>query len=99
MTTQIQFVNTKTNPHLEDLLTTGLEKLQRKYSWIISAKAFLKEENYNSGNNKICEVELSVPGPNIFTKEAADSFEAAIAKVLSELEILLRKHKDRLYHH
>ena len=42
MTTQIQFVNTKTNPRLEEMLTEGLDKLQRKYAWIISAKAFLK---------------------------------------------------------
>ncbi len=99
MTTQIQFVNTKTNPHLEEMLTEGLDKLQRKYAWIISARAFLKEENFDTGNNKLCEVELSVPGPNIFTKEASDSFEAAIARVLKELETLLRKHKDRMYKH
>lgn len=99
MTTQIQFVNADGNPRLERMLDEGLEKLQRKYPWIISARAILKQENFTNGKNHLCEVELSVPGPNIFTKESAENFEGAIAGALEELEVLLRKHKDRMYKH
>ncbi|GIV31011.1 MAG: hypothetical protein KatS3mg029_0362 [Saprospiraceae bacterium] len=99
MTTQIQFVNANHNPRLERMLDEGLKKLNRKYAWIISARAILKAENYVDSNNHLCEIELSVPGPNIFTKETADNFEAAIAGALEELEVLLKKHKDRMYRH
>ncbi len=43
--------------------------------------------------------QLSATGQALFIWEASDSFEAAIAKVLKELETLLRKHKDRMYKH
>lgn len=43
--------------------------------------------------------QLSATGQALFIWEASDSFEAAIARVLKELETLLRKHKDRMYKH
>lgn len=99
MTSQIQFVNMKNSDRLEILILEKLEKVERKYEWIINAKVFLKLEPFkdNAIKDKVCEIELSVPGPNIFNKTYAESFEAAIAEGFSDLEKLLRKHKDKMY--
>lgn len=97
MTNQIQFVNIKTDPGLEELITGKLEKIENKFAWVISARVYLKEENASNGKNKVCEIDLSVPGPNVFTKACEASFEASIAESFNELNILLRKHKSKLY--
>lgn len=97
MTNQIQFVNTKPDRRLEELILGRLEKIESKFAWVIGAKVFLKEENASNGKNKVCEIDLSVPGPNIFTKTTEASFEASIAESFNELNILLRKHKGKIY--
>lgn len=98
MTSQIQFVNTKNNDRLKISILDKLEKLEQKFEWIINAKVFLKLEKYkDSIKDKLCEIDLSVPGPNIFTKSYHESYEAAIADAFTELEIQLLKHKDKLY--
>ncbi|MEY3367681.1 MAG: hypothetical protein RI973_836 [Bacteroidota bacterium] len=99
MTSQIQFVNTKVNDRIEISIIDKLEKLEKRYDWIINARVFLKEEPFkeNAMRNKAVEIILSVPGPNIFNKTYAETFEAAVAEGFDDLEVLIRKHKDRMY--
>ena len=98
MTSQIQFVNMKNNDRLEISILDKLEKLEQKFEWIINARVYLKEEKFKDTiKDKLCEIDLSVPGPNIFTKSYNESYEAAIADAFMELEIQLRKHKDKMY--
>ncbi len=99
MTSQIQFVSMKNNDRLEVFILEKLEKLEKRYEWIINAKVFIKLEPFkdNAIKDKVCEIELSVPGPNIFNKTYAESFEAAIAEGFADMEKLLRKHKDKMY--
>ena len=97
MTSHIQFLDTISSSRLQEFIQGKLDKLERKFTWIINAKVIVKEENYSETDNKICEVELSVPGPNIFTKENGETHEAAISAAFEEVEILLKKHKDKMY--
>ncbi|TAK41725.1 MAG: HPF/RaiA family ribosome-associated protein [Saprospiraceae bacterium] len=97
MTTEIQFVNLKKDPVLENMIATRLARLEKKYSWMEAARIFLKDENFTNGKDKICEAILSVPGPNIFTKSTEESFEAAIAQTFEDLEKLLHRHKGKMY--
>ena len=98
MTSQIQFVNMKNNDRLEISILDKLEKLEQKFEWIINTRVYLKEEKFKDTiKDKLCEIDLSVPGPNIFTKSYNESYEAAIADAFMELEIQLRKHKDKMY--
>ena len=98
MTSQIQFVNTETIDRLEIDVLDKLEKLEKRYDWIINARVFLKEEIFkDTVKDKAVEIILSVPGPNIFNKTYAQSFEAAIAEGFADMDILLRKHKEKMY--
>ncbi|MCB0521157.1 MAG: ribosome-associated translation inhibitor RaiA [Lewinellaceae bacterium] len=98
MTSQIQFVNMKNSDRLEIFILDKLEKLEKKYTWIINAKVYLKLEPFkDTVKDKVCEIDLSVPGPNIFNKTYGESFEAAIAEGFGDMEKLLRKHKDKMY--
>jgi putative sigma-54 modulation protein len=75
-----------------------LQKLSQKYSWLINAEVYYKLENDNMGK-KICEIELSLPGPKIFAISKEENFELALKKTLSDVDRQLRKRKETAYNH
>ncbi len=98
MTNQIQFVNMKTHELLEAQVNEKLKKLESKFEWIISARIIFKiEKSTDSQKDKVFEIDLSVPGPNIFSKTYGENFESAIAEGFNDVEKLLKKHKDKMY--
>lgn len=83
-----------TSEAMNQLMTTKLNKLGRKFDFIIRADVFFKLENDPSGKGKICEIRLSVPGPRLFAKSNEDDFEKAAASTIKELESQLKKRKN-----
>ena len=61
----IQFVKMPTSEHMEAFAIKKLERLTKKYDWIIKANVFYKLEKDPKGKGKICNIELSLPGPRI----------------------------------
>ncbi len=99
MTIDIQYVQMATSEAMDSLLTTKLNKLAKKYDWIIRARVHFKQENDPTGKGKICEMELSVPGPRIFAQSNEDDFEKAAAETIKDLEKQLSKRKARMNKH
>ncbi|MBZ9728586.1 HPF/RaiA family ribosome-associated protein [Salegentibacter sp. JZCK2] len=93
MLINIQFIKTKGSEVLTQIVSKNLNKLSDKYDWLIKAEVFFKEENDPTGKSKICEIELSAPGPRIFASSTEESFELAIKKTVFELEQQLKKRK------
>lgn len=83
-----------TSESMNAIVTSKLEKLANKYDWIIKADVFFKLENDPSGKGKVCEIQLSAPGPRIFAKSSQDNFEKAAATTIKELENQLRRRKE-----
>ena len=94
MTINFQYIQMPTSEAMNELMTTKLHKLERKFDFIIRADVFFKMENDPSGKGKICEIRLSVPGPRIFAKSGEDDFEKAAASTIKELESQLQKRKN-----
>ena len=94
MTINFQYIQMPTSEAMNELMTTKLNKLGRKFDFIIRADVFFKMENDPSGKGKICEIRLSVPGPRIFAKSDEDDFEKAAASTIKELETQLQKRKN-----
>ena len=94
MTITIQYVQMPTSEAMDVLMTQKLNKLARKYDWIIRAEVFFKLENDPTGAGKICEIRLSAPGPRIFAKSNQDDFEKAAAATIRELETQLERRKQ-----
>ena len=44
----------------------------------------------------ICEIRLSMPGPRVFASTNAETFEAALAETISDLENQLEKRKEKM---
>jgi len=99
MTINIQYVQMPTSESLSDIVSHKLEKLGKKYDWIINADVFFKLENDPTGNGKICEMRLSAPGPRLFAKADSDNFEKAAAETIKDLEIQLKKRKEVFKRH
>jgi putative sigma-54 modulation protein len=85
---------------LEGFVTEKLNKIESKYDAIISGDVYFKKENSSNPEvGKICSVRLSMPGSTIFAESSTASFEASVAKVITELRSQLQKRKEKLKTH
>lgn len=89
----------QTSETMEAFALKKLNKLAKRYDWIIKAQVSYKLENDPRNKGRICEIELSVPGPRIFASSTAENFEIATDETLSDLEKQLRKRKATMRPH
>ncbi|MDU8886394.1 ribosome-associated translation inhibitor RaiA [Yeosuana sp. MJ-SS3] len=94
MTVNIQYVQMSRSEAMDSYVNNKLEKLGKKYDWVISAEVHFEKENDPSGKGKICKIELSLPGPRIFATSNETTFENAVKKTIKDLEIQLKKRKQ-----
>ncbi len=100
MKINFEYHDVTASPRLEAFVTERLNKIETKYDSIISADVYFKKENStNPEIGKICNVRLSMPGPTIFAEASMASFEASVAKVITELRSQLQKRKEKLKAH
>jgi len=93
MTTNIQYVRMLRSEAMDIYVNKKLEKLGKKYEWVISANVHFEKENDPSDKGKICKIELSLPGPRIFAVSNETTFENAVKQTIRDLEIQLKKRK------
>jgi len=94
-----QFVQLAKSERLEDLTQKKLDKLENKYDWIIRADVFFKKQDGMEPKGFICNIKLSVPGPQVFAESNETSFEAAMAETVSDLDRQLSKRKAQMKTH
>jgi len=91
MTVHIQYLHMQTSESLIEIITLNLEKLANKYPFILRGDVSIKLGNAHDRNDKICEIELSAPGPRILAKSNTDNFEKSAAETINDLERQLIK--------
>jgi putative sigma-54 modulation protein len=94
MTINIQFVNLDYSDSLAEHTTERLHKMAEKYDWLINADVFFKEEGNEPEKGKICNIKLSLPGPQIFATSDEKNFEMSVKETISDLVIQLKKRKE-----
>ena len=100
MTINIQYVHMATSEAMNEYVTKRLNKLTKKYDWIINAKVnFRVERDSKKQNGRVCKIELSVPGPRIFAESYEGTYEKAIKNTISDLESQLKKRKKTFQTH
>lgn len=99
MNINIQYVHMPVSESLSRIITEKLKKLHHKFNWILKAEVFLKLEKNASGENKVCEIELSAPGPRLFATSTRDDFEKAVVATIKELESPLKRRKHMFANH
>ena len=93
MTISIQYVKMPQSETMNEYTIDRLQKLAKKYDWLISATVHFKTTQDNHGKNKMCEIELSAPGPRIFASSTELHFESAVKETISDLGRQLKKRK------
>lgn len=91
-----QFVQLSKSERLEELTQKKLDKLENKYDWIVSADVYFKKQDGEAPKGFICNIKLGTPGAQIFAESDEDSFEAAIAETVSDLDRQLSKRKAQM---
>lgn len=99
MTINIQYVRMDTSEAMNDYVTGKLEKLGKKYDWIISAQVHFEVIHDPKGKGKICKMELSLPGPRIFATSNEENYESAVKETIKDLEKQLKRRKEQFSTH
>jgi putative sigma-54 modulation protein len=99
MEINVQFVKMLTSETMEAFAVKKLNKLAKRYDFIIKADVFYKLEKDPKKKGKICDIQLSLPGPRIFATSNAENFELATDETISDLEKQLKKRKADMRPH
>lgn len=99
MEINIQFVKMLTSETMEAFAIKKLEKLAKRYDWIIKAEVFYKLENESRRKGKICDIQLSLPGPRLFATSTEENFELATDNTIRDLEKQLKRRKAEMKPH
>jgi ribosomal subunit interface protein len=94
-----QFVDLAKSERLEELTRGKLDKLENKYDWITRAEVHFKKLDAKEPQGFICNIKLSVPGNQIFAESDEESFEAAMAQTVKDLDRQLAKKKGQMMTH
>jgi len=94
MTVNFQYVGVDISETLSAFTEEKLEKLFNKYEFLISVMVYFKQDENSHDAGKICNMELSLPGPRIFATSNEHNFEVAVRETISDLERQLKKRKE-----
>lgn len=94
MTVKFQYVNTDVSETLSKFTEEKLEKLAQKYEFLISAQVYFKHDSKDHNAGKICNIELSLPGPRIFATSNERTYEMSVNETIRDLEKQLKKRKE-----
>lgn len=94
MTVNIQYVDVDVSETLSDFTKEKLEKLFNRYEFLISATVYFKQDENHHETGKICNIELSLPGPRIFATSNERNFEVSVRETINDLERQLKKRKQ-----
>ena len=99
MTINIEYVRMDISEALNEYVTGKLEKMSRKYEWIINADVHFEHQQDPKGKGCICKIELSLPGPRIFANSNEKNYEMAVKETISDLIKQLKKRKHTFKTH
>ncbi|UKM66444.1 ribosome-associated translation inhibitor RaiA [Flavobacteriaceae bacterium GSB9] len=94
MTVNIQYVGVDVSETLSAFTEEKLEKLFNRYEFLIGATVYFKKDEKHHDKGKICNIELSLPGPRLYATSEEHNYEVAVRETISDLERQLKKRKQ-----
>jgi putative sigma-54 modulation protein len=89
----IQTPGFKATKKLLSFITNKLRKLDQVHPTVIEGQVLLRLEKSDTGNNKLCEIRLTIPGNDLFASKQSETFEEASVKVIEALKRQLSDQK------
>ncbi|WP_040250411.1 ribosome hibernation-promoting factor, HPF/YfiA family [Psychroserpens mesophilus] len=94
MNVNIRYVNVDVSETLNTFTEEKLAKLFNRYEFLIGAAVRFKQDDNSHTKGKICDIELSLPGPRIFATSDEAQYEVAVRETIKDLEKQLKKRKE-----
>ena len=94
MNVTIRYVGVDISETLNAFTEEKLSKLSDRYEFLVGATVRFKQDENNHEKGKICDIELSLPGPRIFATSNENKFEVAVRETISDLVRQLKKRKE-----
>jgi len=94
MNVNIRYVDVDISQTLNAFTEEKLSKLFNRYEFLIGATVRFKKDENNHIKGKICDIELSLPGPRIFATSDESKHEVAVRETIKDLERQLKKRKE-----
>ncbi|WP_323789662.1 ribosome hibernation-promoting factor, HPF/YfiA family [Psychroserpens sp.] len=94
MNVNFRYVGVDISESLNTFTEEKLNKLFNRYEFIIGATVRFKHDDNSHTKGKICDIELSLPGPRIFATSDESKYEVAVRSTISDLERQLKKRKE-----
>ena len=95
MNIQIHTVRFDADKKLNDFVRQKIEKLTTFGEDIVNVEVYLRLDNDQAGENKICEIKLDVSGKPLFAKKQSKTFEEATDDAIDALKKQITKHKQK----
>lgn len=95
MNITINSVKFKADEKLEKFVNEKVAKIERLVDNATKCEVTLKVDKPESDNNKIAEINLALPGQNLFNSKQANSFEEAVNDCVDTLRGQIDKYKER----
>lgn len=96
MNITIQSVHFDASERLEEFINQKVGKLDQFSDDIIEAEVILRVDKADTAENKLAEIELGIPGDNLFAKKQSKSFEESVDLACEALRKQLMKRKEKL---
>ena len=96
MNITIQSVHFDASSRLEDFIRQKVGKLDQFSDDIIGAEVILRIDKAETSENKLVDIELDIPGNNLFAKKQSKTFEEAVDLACEALRKQLVKRKEKL---
>tara|TARA_B100000809_G_C14720982_1_gene381407 strand:- start:174 stop:473 length:300 start_codon:yes stop_codon:yes gene_type:complete len=94
MIVNFQYVGVDVSDALNAFTEEKLDKLFTRYEFLISSTVRFKHDSNSHTKGKVCDIELSLPGPRIFATSDETQYEVAVRETIKDLERQLEKRKE-----
>ena len=95
MNITINSVKFKADEKLEKFVNDKVAKIERLVDNATKCEVTLKVDKPESDNNKIAEINLALPGQNLFNSKQANRFEESVSDCVDTLKVQIDKYKER----
>ncbi len=95
MKVEIKSIAFTSKQELKNFVYEKVNTLVRFYKEVIASEIFLRLDNSNTKENKVCQIRLAIPGNDLLATARSKTFEQATLKVVKALKRQIKNLKTK----
>ena len=97
MKIEIQSIAFTPRQEIKDFVYEKVNTLVRFYREVIGSEIFLRLDNSHTGENRVCQIRLVIPGYDLWASAQSETFEQATLKVVKALKRQIQHLKTKSF--